>query len=110
LTIVLTITLLGKQMHRLKRWMLMFLIAFPPAGTATETPDASGAEFEIAKAETALRQANSQRALWTSAEDALRRAHRALQDGNPTMAIEQARIAQQQSELGMAQKDYPLFR
>jgi hypothetical protein len=26
------------------------------------------------------------------------------------MAIEQARIAQKQSELGIVQKDYPLFR
>ena len=50
------------------------------------------------------------RALWTSAEEALRRARRALQEGNTAMAIEQARIAQEHAELGIAQKNYPLFR
>lgn len=33
-----------------------------------------------------------------------------LQEGSAAMALELARFAQKQSELGIAQKDYPLFR
>jgi hypothetical protein len=97
-------------MRNLKRWMLAVLITFPAIAVASEKPDASSAEVAIAEAEAAVKQASTRRALWTSAEDALRRARRALQEGNAAMAIEQARIAQKQSELGIAQKDYPLFR
>lgn len=97
-------------MRDLKRWMVAVLIAFPAIAVASEKPDASSAEVAIAEAEAAVKQVSARRALWTSAEDALRRARRALQEGNVAMAIEQARIAQKQSELGIAQKDYPLFR
>jgi len=97
-------------MRDLKRWMLAVLISFPAIAAASEKPDASSAEVAIAEAEAAVKQAGSRRALWTSAEDALRRARHALQEGNAAMAIEQARIAQKQCELGIAQKDYPLFR
>jgi hypothetical protein len=97
-------------MRGLKRWMLAVLIALPAIAVASEKPDASSAGVAIAEAEAAVKHASSRRALWTSAEDALRRARRALQEGNAAMAIEQARIAQEQSELGIAQKDYPQFR
>ena len=97
-------------MHTLTRLMLVFLIAFPPAVVASETPDASSAVAAIAEAAAAVKQASNRRALWTSAEIALRKARRALQEGNVATAIEQARIAQKHSELGIAQKDYPLFR
>lgn len=97
-------------MRTLKRWMLVILITFLPAVVASETPDAANAEVAIAEAAAAVKQASIRRALWTTAEEALRRARRALQEGDAAMAIEQARIAQKQSELGIAQKDYPLFR
>lgn len=47
---------------------------------------------------------------WTSAEDALRKTRRALQEGDRAMTVDQARIAQKHAELGIAQKSYPLFR
>jgi hypothetical protein len=72
------------------------------------TPDAVASA--IAGAETAIKQANAERALWTSAEDAMRKARRALQEGNAAMAVEQAHLARKQAELGIAQKSYPLFR
>jgi len=100
----------GKQMCGLKRWILAVLIAFPAIAFPSEKPDASSAEAVIAEAEAAVKLAGNRRALWTSAEDALRRARRALQEGNAAIAIEQARIAQKQCELGIAQQDYPLFR
>lgn len=97
-------------MRSLKRWILAALTAFPAIAAASEKPDASSATAAIAVAEAAVTQASSMRALWTSAEEALHRARRALQEGHTAMAIEQARIAQKQAELGIAQKDYPLFR
>ena len=106
----LTIALHGKQMRGLKRWVLSVLMIFPAIAIASEKQDASSAEVAIAEAEAAVQQASIRRALWTSAEDAMRRARRALQEGNTAVAIEQARIAQKHAELGLAQKDYPLFR
>jgi uncharacterized protein GlcG (DUF336 family) len=102
-------------MRGFKRWVLVFPIALSiiAAAVANAKPgaqDVSAAEAAIAEAEAAVRQAEAERALWTSAEDALRKARRALQEGDPTMAVEQARIAQKHSELGIAQKSYPPFR
>lgn len=73
-------------------------------------PDAATAKAAVAEAEAAVRQAQAERALWTSAEEAMRKARRALQEGNTAMAVEQARIALKHSDLGIAQKNYPLFR
>lgn len=77
---------------------------------AADEDPAVAAGTALAAAEVAVKQANAQHALWTSAEDALRRARGALREGDAAMAIEQARIAQKQAELGIAQKGYPLFR
>ena len=95
--------------------MLIAPIALSMIGVAVAnenavTADALVAETAVADAEAAVQRADAQRALWTSAQDALRKARRALQEGNTAMAVEQARIAQKQSELGIAQKSYPLFR
>jgi hypothetical protein len=102
-------------MRGFKRWMLVAPIALSMIGMAVANenpvaPDASMAEAAVAEAEAAVKRADAQRALWTSAEDALRRARLALRGGNPAMAVEQAHIAQKHSELGIAQKSYPLFR
>jgi len=80
------------------------------AGAKENFPDAAVAEAAVAEAEAAVKLAEAQRALWTSAEKALRKAHSALREGNTTMAVEYARIARKHSELGIAQKSYPLFR
>jgi murein lipoprotein len=102
-------------MRGYKRWVFVFSIALSIIGTAIANanpvaPDTAAAESAIAEAEAAVRQAQAERALWTSAEDALRKARRALQEGDTTMAVKQARIAQKQSELGIAQRNYPPFR
>jgi hypothetical protein len=103
----------GKRMRGFKRWMFAAPIALSAigAGTANENPVGSDAALAaVADAEAAVKRADAQRALWTSAEDALRKARHALQEGNTAMALDQARIAQRQSELGIVQKSYPLFR
>jgi len=100
-------------MHGFKRWIVAALLFVSMRGVAVAdehpvTMDA--AEAAVAQAQAAVKLAAEQRALWTSAEDALRKARRALQEGNTAMAVELARFAQKQSELGIAQKGYPLFR
>ena len=99
------------RFHRLMRLLvpiLMSIIGPAAANEAPPPPDAAAAAVE--EAEAVMKQANAQRALWTSAEDALRRARRALQEGNAAVAIEQALLARKQAQLGIAQKSYPLFR
>ena len=100
-------------MHRFKRWIVVVLIVLAMRGVAIaeEHPVTKDeAEAAVAQAQAAVKLAADQRALWTSAEEALRKARRALQEGNTAMAVELARFAQKQSELGIAQKGYPLFR
>ena len=96
-----------------RRWMLVLPAVVAMAGQvgANDQPPAPDtAASAVARAEAAVRQASDERALWTSAEEALRKARRALQEGNSAAAIEQAHIAQKHAELGMAQKSYPPFR
>jgi predicted metal-dependent hydrolase len=102
-------------MRQLKRWMFAAPIALSMIGSVSANenpvvPDADAAASAVAEAEAAVKRAGVRRALWTSAEDALRKARRALQEGNTTAALEQARLAQMQSALGIAQQDYPPFR
>ena len=75
-----------------------------------DPPTADAASDAVEEAEAVMKRANAERALWTSAEDAMRRARRALQEGRAAVAIEQAHLARKQAELGIAQKSYPLFR
>lgn len=100
----------GKQMGAIKRWMAVVPIVLSIAFTARAGGNSGAAQAAVAAAQAAVERAAAEDALWTSAADALRRARRALQDGNAALAIEQAHIAQKHAELGIAQKSYPLFR
>lgn len=91
----------------------MVLLALSSRGVAVAdeypvTMDA--AEAAIARAHAAVKLAADRRALWTSAKEALRKARRAPREGIAAMALELTRFAQKQSEPGIAQQDYPLFR
>jgi flagellar basal body L-ring protein FlgH len=96
----------------------MLLLAVPLALTcqciaaADENPSARTADAAnaVAQAQAAVERARAEHALWTSAEAALLKARRALQQGDAVTAIEQAGVARRHSELGLAQKSYPLFR
>ena len=81
-----------------------------PAVYASDAATAQNAQVAIASAERAVAAARAQNALWTSAEDALRRAERAMDGGNAAAAIEHARYATGQAQLGLAQKQFPLTR
>lgn len=75
-------------------------------------PPAYGAEARaaIAQAQRMVDAARSQKALWTSAEEALLKARKALERGDEATAVEQARRAADQASLGIAQRRYPLTR
>jgi hypothetical protein len=97
-----------------KRWLFGLCIALFTIGLVlaneTSVPEAVAAEAAVAEAQAAVARAATQRALWTSAEEALQKARRALREKNFATAVEQARVASMHSELGIAQKNYPLFR
>jgi len=69
--------------------------------------DAKGARAAIVQAERSVRLAEEKRMLWTSAEEALRSARRAFEDGDLGA---QARVAKEHAELAIVQKRYPPFR
>jgi Xaa-Pro aminopeptidase len=64
----------------------------------------------IAQANRAVKRAEAQGMLWTTAEEALRGARRAFEDGDLAAAVAQARVAKEHAELAIAQKRYPPFR
>lgn len=111
-----------KQMSRYRRLMHMtacivvaFAIAAPVfasgvAPGAAQAPDADAARTAIAQAERAVRRAEAQGMLWTTAEEALRGARHAFEDGDLAAAIAQARVAREHAELAIAQRRYPPFR
>jgi hypothetical protein len=111
-----------KQMRRYLRLMHMIaciVAAFAIAAAACASGVAAGsaqklnadvARAAIAQAERAVRRSEAQRMLWTTAEEALRRARRAFEDGDLAAAVAQARTAREHADLAIAQKRYPPFR
>lgn len=111
-----------KQMSRCRRLMHMtacivaaFGVSVPvfASGIAAGPGHALNADVAraaIAQAERAVRRAEAQRMLWTTAEVALRGARRAFEDGELAAAVAHARVAKEHAELAIAQKHYPPFR
>lgn len=81
-----------------------------PAAQASGAANAGDARMAIAGAERAIDEARAQQALWTSAEEALRQARRALDGGDFAAAINYAGFASGQAQLGIVQKQYPTTR
>lgn len=79
------------------------------AGSAQKL-NADVARAAIAQAELAVRRAEAQRMLWTTADEALRGARRAFEGGDFAAAVAQARVAKEHAELAIAQKRYRPFR
>jgi hypothetical protein len=80
------------------------------ASESVESAADRQARAAVAHAQGAVIRARNAQALWTVAEEALERAQRALVNGNYTVAIEQAQLASEFAELGIAQKSFPLVR
>ena len=84
--------------------------AFSGGSEPAREPSAKVAQAAIARAERAVKRAETQRMVWTTSEEALRAARRALANGELAAAVAQARIAEEQAELAIAQNRYPPFR
>lgn len=83
------------------------------SGGGTETARKLSEEVAraaISRAEQAVRRAQAQRMVWTTSEEALGEARRALAKGELAAAVARARVAEEQAELAIAQKRYPPFR
>jgi hypothetical protein len=81
-----------------------------PAGAAQSArPDARQAQGAVQRAEEAVRHAWAQRSLWTTAQEALEQARAAAARGDYQAAVEAARFAVEQAELGMGQMRYRRF-
>ncbi len=61
----------------------------------------------IAKAEADVKEARSKQALWTTAEDALKKAKELAEKGDNAGAQKQAKMASDQAQLGIGQLSYP---
>lgn len=70
----------------------------------TITPEASAA---LAQAETDVKAAKSKGALWTNADDSLKKAQAAAGKGDSEGAIKSAKNASTMAALGIAQLSYP---
>jgi hypothetical protein len=111
-----------KQMGRYRRLMHMTACIFAAFGIAApafasgvaagpgHALNADVARAAIVQADRAVRRAEAQRMLWTTAGEALRGARRAFEDGDLAAAVAQARVAKEHAELSIAQKRYPPFR
>ncbi|MGQ0577563.1 MAG: hypothetical protein ACT4PQ_01470 [Betaproteobacteria bacterium] len=112
----------GKHMGQYRRLIRMsacivaaFAVAAPAFASGVfarpgQALNADAARAAIAQADRALRRAQVQHMLWTTAEEALRGARRAFEDGDLATALAQAKVAKEHAELAIAQKRYPPFR
>ncbi len=111
-----------KQMGRYRRLMHMtacIVAALGIAAPACASGVAAGpgqvlnadiARAAIAQADRAVKRAEAQGMLWTTADEALRGARRAFENRDLAAAVAQARVAKEHAELAIAQKRYPPFR
>ena len=79
------------------------------AAPAARADGPEQAKAEIRCAEHAVETAREQRALWTTAVEALAQAQAALERGDYATAVRAARVAQEQVQLGIAQTRAPRF-
>ena len=73
----------------------------------TISPEASQA---LAQAEADVKAAQAQKALWTTAEDALKKAKAAAEKGDSATVIKSSKTASEQAKLGISQLQYPITK
>lgn len=64
----------------------------------------------LAKAETDVKEAKVQKALWTTAEDALKKAQEAAAKGDSAATLKFSKTASEHARLGLMQNTYPLTK
>lgn len=83
-------------------------VAAPVAKTPEVTPLNEEAKAALAKAEADVKEAQSKKALWTTAQDALKAAKAAAEKGDSAAVIKNATKASEHAKLGIEQTKYPL--
>lgn len=81
-----------------------------PACSQAAPPACERARGALAEAEAAVQAAAAKRALWTTAEDAVREARRAFAAGDYDKAARAAGTAVEQARLGIEQTHYPTLQ
>lgn len=81
-----------------------------PTKEAAAAPTISDeAKAALAKAEADVKAADSKKALWTTAEDALKAAKEAEKKGDSAAVIKEAKKASDHASMGTSQKAYPVM-
>ncbi|MEW5944068.1 MAG: hypothetical protein AB1710_09510 [Pseudomonadota bacterium] len=85
--------------------LLYLACAGAMAGEVVLSDEASQA---LAKAEADVKEARAQKALWTTAADALKNAREAAEEGDSAAVIKFSATASEHARLGIGQTKYPL--
>jgi len=84
--------------------------AAKPAAEAAKPSLSDEAKNALAKAEADIKEAKEQKALWTTAEAALKKAQEAAAKGDSAATLKFAKTASDHARLGLAQRNYPLAK
>ena len=84
--------------------------AVAPVAEAAKPALSDEARQALAKAEADVKEAKTQMALWTTAEDALKKAQEAAAKGDSAATLKFSKTASEQARLGLTQKSYPLTK
>ena len=85
-------------------------VAAPPAVESAKPALSEEARQALAKAEADVKEAKNQRALWTTAEDALKKAQEAAAKSDSAATLKFSKTASEHARLGLMQKTYPLTK
>ena len=91
-------------------WLALVVAPVRAPAAEADPPDARQAQAALQKAEDAVRRAWAERALWTTAQEAVEQARAAAARGDYGAAVQAAGVALEQAELGIAQSKYPRFQ
>lgn len=81
-----------------------------PTAEAAKPAISDEARQALAKAEADVKEAKSQKALWTTARDALKKAQEAAAKGDSVATLKFSKTASEHARLGLMQKTYPLTK
>ncbi len=82
--------------------------AASPAAEAAKPALSEEARQALAKAEADVKEAKAQKSLWTTAEDALKKAKEAAAKGDSAATLKFSKTASEHARMGLTQKSYPL--
>jgi len=84
--------------------------AITPAVEPAKPALSEEARQALAKAEADVKEVKAQKALWTTAEDALKKAQEAAAKGDSAATLKFSKTASEHARLGLMQKSYPLTK